>query len=217
MKILKFPLMSAAFIVFLVACEKEAEEQYYSTLGTLNIQNDSILIESDQNNTLYIQNKSSVTSDYEDGDRIVASFTLIDRELPPGIDYIIDLYDIEKVYTATILEYNEGRGDTLGNDPIQVDGIWLAMDFMNLNFSYLGGQIAHDINLVYYPDSTQNDTVMIEIMHNDYDDGGNVPLSSFVSFDLSPIQPADSVILRVLSTGFNGEDFDKCITYKNPD
>ena len=216
LKILKFTLIASAFLIFMAACEVEPEESYYSTLGVLKIKNDSILIESDQDNTLYILNKSVISAEFEDGDRIVASFTLMDMELPSGIDYIIDIYEIQEVLFKPIIEFEEELADSLGNDPIQIDGIWLAKSYMNLNFSYLGGQLSHYINLVYYPDSAQNDTVVIEILHNDNDDSGNIAYSSFVSFDLSPIQPADSVVLRVLSDGYNNEDFDECVTYHNP-
>jgi hypothetical protein len=213
MKYLKYVILLGVIVGF-IACEKEASEEYYSTLGILTESNDSLIIDSDKSNRLYIYN--NIGNELDSGDRVAAIFKLVDMDIPEGLDYIIEVTSIEKVlFKPIITDYTPAKDDSLGNDPVQIDELWLAKDFMNLNFTYLGGSTTHFINLVLV-DSVENDTVELEIRHNDNDDTGIYQLKSFVSFDLTSVQSAatDSVILRIKAQEFNDYVFDENIVYR---
>jgi hypothetical protein len=214
MKILKNSFLILLVVLGFTACQKDEQETYYSTLGMLKISTDSTIIESDQGYNMYINN--SISNDFEDGDRIVASFSLIEQELPTGIDYIVDIYSIEKVLFKPVIELTPEISDSLGDDPIQVDNMWIAKDYLNLNFSYSGGETTHFINLGILADSTANDTISLEIRHNDNGDKSSYWLGSFASFDLGSVrvQDADSVILKISSQDFYNKTFEECLTYK---
>lgn len=212
MKYFKYVILLAVIAGF-IACEKEESEEYYSTLGILIESNDSLFIDSDKSNKLYIYN--NISNELDSGDRVVAVFKLVDMDVPSGLDYIVEVTSIEKVLFKQIINYTPAREDSLGNDPVQIDELWLAKDFMNLNFTYLGGSTTHFINLVLV-DSVENDTVELEIRHNNNDDSGIYQLKSFVSFDLTSVQSAtaDSVILRIKAKEFNNYVFDENIVYR---
>lgn len=212
MKFFKYILFIGMILGF-AACQKDEPEQYYSTLGILTESNDSLIIDSDKGNRMYIYN--NIGTEIDSGDRIVAIFKLIDMEVPKGLDYVIEVSSIEKVLFKQIIDYSTIDTNSLGNDPLQVDQLWLAKNFMNLNFTYLGGQETHYINLVRI-DSVDSDTVNLEIRHNSNDDQGYYQLNSFVSFDLTSIQSetADSVVLRIKANEFNDIVFDENVVYR---
>ncbi len=214
MKILKKTLLILIIVSGFIACEKDDPISYYSVLGILSINNDSVIIDSDAGEKLLINN--SIQSYFEDGDRVVAVFSLMDEELPEGIDYLIEISDIDTVLFKPIIELTSENSDSLGDDPLQVDDLWIAKDYMNINFSYYGGQATHFINLAMDNNSTASDTVTLEIRHNANGDNGTYPLASFVSFDLSKAKDAsaDSVVLKIVAQDFNDKVLEKNIIYR---
>lgn len=206
------------FVTLVLAnCSKDDGEDivYYSTLGIISEQNDSTFIESDGGKRMFIVNPS-LGSDIKEGDRVFAYFTIVDKTLPAGVDYIIDVYSIEEVLFKAIFEYDSTNSDSIGNDEITVNAIEIAKDYLNLNFSFLGGQNKHYINLARPKGEFATDTVELEIRHNDNNDLGINWINAFVSFDLTSIQNnvADSVILRIKANGYDNDSYQKILTYK---
>lgn len=211
---------SIYFVVGILAllwagCEHE-ETTYYASLGVIRITEDSIIIESDAGNRLLVNNPSSVNSDIVDSTRVLADFSLIETPLPPGIDYVIQLISIEKVLFKPVIELTEQNSDSIGNDPLQVSNLWLVRDFLNLSFNYLGGGNPHYINLVRPEGPLPQDTIAIEIRHNDRNDSETYLYNALVTFDLTSLQNevADSVILHIRAKEFENRYYDAYFTYK---
>lgn len=214
MKILKNTLIFLMIITGFTACEKDEPEVYFSVLGMLEKTDENIFIDSDDGKKILINNE--IKSYLEDGDRIVAIFTKVEEELPAGVELIVNIIDIDTVLFKNIIELTPENSDSLGNDPVRIDDLWIAKDFMNINFSFVGGNTSHLINLALVNDSTDSDTVSLELRHNDNDDTGIYNLGSFVSYDLTKVksEAADSVILKITAQDFYNKDFEDYITYK---
>jgi hypothetical protein len=212
MNILRKTLTFIIIAAGIIGCEKEEQEIYYSVLGMLEVSDDSTYINSDGGEKIYVNNV--IGSYLKDGHRVVAIFTKVDEELPTGVDLIVDVVDIDTVLFKEIIELTPEISDSLGNDPVSIDDIWIAKDFMNINFTFVGGNSKHIINLAH--DTTFMDTVSLEIRHNDNDDNGAYKLGSFVTFDLTKAQSTttDSVILKITAQDFYNETFEEYITYR---
>jgi hypothetical protein len=211
---------SIYFVVGILAllwagCEND-DTTYYASLGVIRITEDSTIIESDAGNRLWVHNPSSVNSDIVDGTRVLADFSLIETPLPQGIDYAIQLISIEKVLFKPVIELTEQNSDSIGNDPLQVSNLWLVRDFLNLSFNYLGGGTLHYINLVRPEGPLPQDTVPIEIRHNDRNDSETYLYNALVTFDLTSLQNdvADSVILHIRAKEFENRYYNAYFTYK---
>jgi hypothetical protein len=206
-------LASSLFILF--SCNKE-EPQYYSALGVISIQNDSTIIETDDNESLLVLNRANPGAGFEHHDRVIADFSLAGGIKPNGIDYLINIQHLEKVLTKPVKELNAQNNDSIGNDPMSVRSIWLAKDFLNLNFGFYGGYQTHYINLIRYPGEIPIDTVQLEIRHNDKDDSGYYPMNGFVSFDLSSLRStvADSLVIKVTAKEFDSRTYTGYFKYK---
>ncbi len=204
------------FSLLYMSCSKEDSDNYYSVLGTVEKTGDNILIISDDDERLLINNKSMVGS-LIDEDRVIAYFTMVDVVEPEGVDYVIDIYSYTKVVFKPVIVLTPQIADSIGNDPLDISDIWVAKDYLNVDFNYYGGSagIKHYINLIRYPGEISTDTIDLEIRHNDNSDSQGYLLRGFVTFDLSSLKnPGDSVVLRIKAKEISPPDFDQHLVYK---
>jgi hypothetical protein len=208
----------AAFLIaiLVVGCKQEEDITYYTTLGILQKTEDSTIIEADNYKRLLVENSSSLPATVKDNDRVFMYFSFNDGPLPAGIDHLIDIYSIEKVPVKPVFSMIYDKEDSIGNDPLNVSAIWVAKDFMNVNFLFYGGTKTHLINMIRYPDLIISDTIDLELRHNNQDDNASSYLAGFMSFDLTSLQVEgkDSVTLCVKAKEYDNRIFEKCYTYK---
>lgn len=211
------PLFAGTMLLlFVTSCMKNEQKEYYSTIGMVSVSGDSTIITSDDGERLLVSNSSSISSSVKDKDRVIANFTLVDRTLPNGINYVIDVYSIEKVLFKPVVELTSSISDSIGNDEVGIDAIQVVKDFLNLSFKFYGNSKVHYINLIRYPGEIRTDTVNLEIRHNNNGDSGGYLTYGFVTFDLKSLQNnvKDSVVLHIKAKEFNDRTFEKNITYK---
>jgi hypothetical protein len=201
-------------VYLITACNKQ-EEVYYSTLGIIHITDESVIIESDKGTMLLVNDWDKIGLPLNDGDRVIAYFTLVDKTSPAGIDLVIDIYNIEKVLFKPVIELTSEIADSIGDDALTVYSLWLERDFLNLSFLYYGGEKKHYINLIRYPGGIPTDTIELEIRHNSNDDGGINSYNGFVSFDLRSLQNtvSDSMILRIKARDYSNQNYMKNFIY----
>ena len=214
MKTYRLLLVVISMVGLLSACEETDNETYYSTLGNLKITTDSVIIESDKGNRMLVKN--SLSSSFKDNDRVIAYFTKTDQTLPKGIDYIVNVYNIEKVLVKPVIAYDSTKTDSIGNDPIFVDGAWISKNYLNVDFRFYGYNLKHMINLTRNVGIFGADTLQLEIRHNDKDDAPQYTLNGFVSFDLTSIEypEKDSVVLHITAKEYGNKVYEKYLTYR---
>jgi hypothetical protein len=215
MKTFKFLIFALFAVVIFSRCEKDEQPVYYSVLGIMDISADSVIINADDDTRLLIQNWDN-TTEIKNGDRVVAYFTLTDKQLPIGIDNIIGEYSIQKLLFKQIFILTAATADSIGDDPLTIDEVWLSKDYLNINFSYLGGEKSHYINLIHEEGILRTDTIDLEIRHNSNDDNGYTSISAFASFDLKSVrnEVADSVVLRIKANVYDVNGYEQTFIYK---
>jgi hypothetical protein len=174
------------------SCAKEESKQYYQVLGTVSKTDDSTIIVADDNMRFLVQNAGSL------------------------IDYVIEVYNYSKVLYKPVIDLTGANADSIGNDPLEIWDIWVAKNYLNLNFEYYGNDQVHLINLVRLPGNTSSDTIELEVRHNDKQDAEMALMKGFVTFNLESLQKegADSVYLHVKAKEYNSRVYDKYFTYK---
>jgi hypothetical protein len=208
-------ILIVAISLFATNCAKEDDAYFpYSAIGMLHITTDSTILLSDDNERLLIKN--SIISDFKDNDRVVIQFNETEETLPQGINRVIEVGEVIKVLTKPIFVLQSQFIDSIGDDELTINSLWVGKNYLNLNFTYYGGFQDHYINLTRQPGDIPTDTVELAIKHNNNEDSGNSGFYAFVSFDLTTLKNtvADSVILHVTAKEFNNRTFNKYFTYK---
>lgn len=203
------------FSMFFVGCMKDDTIDYYSALGTVVKGNDSTIVVTDDDERLLVNNAGSL-SDVDSSERVIVYFSISDRALPAGIDYIVDIFNFSKVLFKPVIVLTGEIADSIGSDPLEVHRVWLAKDYLNLEFRYYGFDKKHYINLTRMPGEIPTDTVELEIRHNDNNDGTSNLLNGFVSFDLTSLKNElkDSLVVHLKAEEYNDHTYDKFFTYR---
>ena len=202
-------------VSLLTSCFKESEGTF-SVLGTVTITNEDMIIETDVGERLLVDNPTGSSALVSNGDRVIVDFTLVDKPVPEGFDYLINIHNIVKVLFKPVLILTDEIADSIGNDEFEINSLWLEKDYLNLSFSYIGGNELHLINLIRYPGAISNDTINLEIRHNDNGDIATSTLKGFVTFDLTSLrnEVTESVVLHITARGLYNQTYQKNFTYQ---
>lgn len=141
--------------------------------------------------------------------RVFVNYTILSRA-QNGYDHYIKINDIWDILTKKAINLTENNADSIGNDPVKVNSMWVGNDFLNVDFMFnYGGTRPHAINLVKNTLVTPpNDgKIHLEFRHNAYESINTRLYDGFVCFDLKPLRlnNADSVQLSVKVKDWDGE------------
>lgn len=150
--------------------------------------------------------------------RVWINFTILEN-FDGEYNYKVRVNDVSEILTKDIISFNSANNDSIGNDPIRIEGLWFAENFLTVQFVYGGGGAIHFINLVRNEDALTTDDGMpiLEFRHNRNHDLYNNAMRGWASFNMKSIESeeADSVVFLLKSKPFDGEKpFEKEITYK---
>lgn len=125
-----------------------------------------------------------------DGQRVVANYSVLWDKRETGLyDYDVKLNDLYVVLTKGVFNITPETQDSIGNDSIVVNEMWVGSKYLNVDFSYPGYSKTHYINLVYDQNKTYTDgKVHLEFRHNSNEDRAVYNRWGLVSFDISSLQ-----------------------------
>lgn len=133
--------------------------------------------------------------------RVFLNYTILSGA-QDGYDHYIKVNDIWDILTKKVIELNTQNEDSIGNDPVKTNAVWVGGDYLNISFMFnYGGVQPHAINLVNNKlvESSSSQSTMLEFRHNSYQSQQSKLYEGFVCFDLRPlrVENADSVKLSV--------------------
>lgn len=146
-------LLGALLSCGLASCNNDEDYYYvpYSyAIGDMVVEEGSDpYIQMDDKKTLFPSNGDRLPSYLKkNGQRVIVNFTFLD-EHREGYDYYILVNDIDSVLVKNIIPITPETTDSIGNDPINVMGMWSSDKYLTLQFEMRGaGQEKHMINLV---------------------------------------------------------------------
>lgn len=164
--------------------------------------------------------ESLISSDVSNNQRVLVNFTILGNKENPDHNeyYYVKINSLKKILYKGIFTITPAKEDSIGNDPVRVADKWIKNGILNFELQYRGGNKIHLINLVKAPGNidVSNGPVLLELRHNDNDDNGNLPLSGFVSFDLSSLKipGRTSTPFKIKAKVFDGETFEYTGEYK---
>jgi hypothetical protein len=186
---------------------------YYLELGVVDGDNEGdFLIVTDSDTKLKLLNYPD-DFEIEDGKRVLIKYVIEDSSSAGGdYDFLVNAYSLENVIVKNIIELNEENRDTIGTDPLVINSIWIEGGFLNVDFTFMGADKIHYINMVKDPEEQEgNETrIYLQVRHKN---NGDLPYQRFrgiMSFLLEPLQVEGSSMVTLVfnpqnyySIGFN--------------
>lgn len=149
------------------------------------------------------------TETWTNDTRVLVNYTIVgDKDLEADEKvYYAKINDLDKVLYKPVFEITPETEDSIGNDPIIVDKMWLKDHMLSFRLHYYGNNQIHYINLVKQPgEVTEGDLpLQLELRHNERGDQRMYRMTAFVTFDLRELQIEG---LSPMAIEVNGTDYD---------
>ena len=203
-------LLVAVSIIAFNACENDYEDyssgDIWISMGLVetNTMGYDFVIYCDNGDTLLPAVNAASNFETYNQQRVIANYTILDNVDSSAQLYYAQINNLYEVLYKDIIELTSSNADSLGNDPVQIQDIWVVKNMLNIEFQYLGNNKTHYINLAY----TTNENgeiekpVELEFRHNANDDDEALTLDGIVTFKLDKLQTDEG-----LSEGENSFDF----------
>lgn len=197
--------LGAILIPVLLACSKKDEvvEQTVVKMGTIEnpAQSTNFYLNQDDSARVWILSSEQKYYRPKDKQRVLMEYVILtNKATESDYQHDVNLKDVYEILTKGIFNITTATQDSIGNDPITIRDMWVAGDYLNVEFVYPGYSKTHFINLVN--DTAKADTYTdnkahLEFRHNANDDYPSLNISGIVSFNISSLQV----------TGVNSVDF----------
>ncbi|MDR0395304.1 MAG: NigD-like protein [Tannerella sp.] len=166
--------------VFLLFSCRNNEDDIYVSYGVIQnvVSKDNYEILTDKGNTLVVT-KSYTSATIEDGKRILANYEILSdkdkskKVYEVKVNGFYQLLSKPLVKESFILENEEARRDSIGNDPFCYIDAWFGGDYLNIDFKLYYSRNSdkkHMINLIYDDTRSTADTLYLTLRHNAYDE-----------------------------------------------
>ena len=196
-------ILSIGIFLFLLSCDENSH-----SVGEFRINIATVVPSGEDAYSLLLDNgerlwpaATAVTYHPSYNQRVFLNYTILSGA-QNGYDRYIKINDIWNILTKPIIELNTQNADSIGNDPVKTNAVWVGGDYLNVSFMFnYGGVRPHAINLVMdklSPGSTSG-VIDLAFRHNSYGSQKDKFYEGFVCFDLKPLrdESSDSVKLSV--------------------
>ena len=147
-----FFALTLAVSFILSSCDDDDSyslDKFTVTMATVERDNGStpyLLLDNGQ--TVWIAASQVPYAKLPAGQRMAANLTLL-ADNKQGFDYWARLNGYYLVLTKNIIELDEENQDSIGNDKVGINKIWVGGDYLNIEFTmYLPSKEKHMVNLV---------------------------------------------------------------------
>lgn len=217
-------LIILLFAPLLVACSQQEELEMESVVSYATVENPNqsinFYLNRDDSTRLWVVDNEIKYYRPKNDQRVLVDYTVLTTK-PRGSSYQHDvkINDVYEILTKNIFYISPATADSIGDDLIAISGIWIANDFLNIEFLYPGYSKIHYVNLVR--DTTQTYTdgkIHLEFRHNANGDYPTFNISGIVAFNLKELRKvgSNSVDLVIHTNEYNSVSSEKYynFTYK---
>lgn len=182
-------ILPAVFIIILVAvssCKREGDLPLCHFQEMVTASSGKLI--SDEGVTYKVLNMEKETGD---GRWYVKGFAMREK----GDDVLeVKLSSMKQALSKNVLKLSESSEEELGNDPVNVENIWLSGSYINMlnGHNYDSGKSGaiHKVNLVFDDARSGPDTLYFSLRHNAAGDKGDTYTSYYTSFPFKEYIPS---------------------------
>ena len=204
-------------IVLFMACDNDDHFSHYISVGTVNNPNHDGFFNIELDNNILLKVTKTVAPDYKPptGQRILAEYTVLNKNEEINKIYNIKLYDSYNILTKGIFNLTPESQDSIGYDPVGINRMWIGNNFLNIEFYYRGYNKTHFITLAKDEKTPKDHRVHLEFRHNANKDYEHYFKYSIASFNLTSLQSlTNGQLLELVIYNYDGENQTHELTYK---
>ena len=143
-------ILLAGILLIHIGCDDNSR-----SLGNFGIDVATVVPEGNNLYTLSLDNgkkmfpaATAVNYTPVENQRVFLNYTILSEERD-GYDHYIKVNDIWNILTKQVIQLNAQNKDSIGNDPLKINAMWVGGDYLNVSFMFnFGGMRPHSINLV---------------------------------------------------------------------
>jgi hypothetical protein len=158
----KFHLLNLLLCFGLASCWDDTPVVQHEAFGVAESSGGKLCIRDDSGGLL--TPAQAITPFVDEGNRLWALFS--SEHAPNGQNLDINLFDITKLYACAL---QTGGLDTLGNDSVELNKIWIAQGFLTLDIMVTAEDeytLKTHTYAMYSDMNIENDTLYIDFRHN---------------------------------------------------
>lgn len=226
-----YPIIFALLIgIVFSSCDKEPTLEVFIAIGTIENADgkNKYDIRIDNGDLLNPTNSTQYNYAPENGQRVLFEYNVLEERTDEGSKAIKLIY-LREILTKDIFHITPETEDSIGNDVVAINSMWIGSDYLNIGFSFFHYNQTHLFNLVLDEDKTyesddeegeeesDDKKIHLEFRHNANKDWmAYPPVSAYASYKLEPLQDAeaDSVNLVIHVRVANEEYKAFELTYK---
>ena len=203
---MKRVLLFLLVLPLLVACSDNDTDYSLDkfVLGLVTVENPNqettFFMQTDDSTRLWTAATSLKYYRPKDGQRLIANYTLLSNKPDSAAyDHDVKLNDMYEVLTKGIFAVTPDTQDSIGNDNVYIEDMWIGSHFLNVEFVYPGSSQLHFINLVSDTSKTYDDgKIHLEFRHNANNDYPAYNRRGIVSFDLKSLETQATDTLQIV-------------------
>lgn len=153
--------------------------------------------------------------------RVFVNYTILSGEMG-DYDHYIKVNDIWNILTKPVIELNKQNADSIGNDNVRVNDLWIGNGYLNTAFSFnFSGERPHAINMVQNKMIGDEDAgvLELELRHNSFNSMSTALFDGFACFDLKPFREEgkDSIPITIKVKDWKGnKEYKLMYRYNEP-
>lgn len=189
-------LIAAAMTASLVGCHDDdgySIDDFWIGMGTatkLSAESQPFYIQFDNGDKDWIAATNLPHYNPKDGQRIIANYTILSDKMS-GYDHAIKLNNVYEVLTKPVITETTANSDSIGKDKILIRSAWIASDYLNIKFEFLGNSKRHMVNLVTNETfGSTPELAKIQFRQNGYGDEERYRMQGIVSFNIASLKVA---------------------------
>ena len=183
--------LPACLFICLLACLFSCSEdkvvydigEYKVDLATVRIKNNEQFFLLDSEISLL---NREIIKNLNDGQRVLLNYSYL-SETVSGYDHVIKVNNASLVILDKLSAVNSVTIDTIANDPIRLESIWIGNKYLNISFYMNYNSQKHSISLITDKSKTDEESINIYFRHNNNNDAPGYLRRVIASFDLSEI------------------------------
>jgi hypothetical protein len=211
-----------ATLLGITSCDKEEQrslDKYWVSLATVYQTNSSGSFGVQFDNGSYaVANETGFKA--ENGKRVIINYSILSDSINEQLLRTIRINNINEVEIKKIESLNASNQENIGQDPVDIDEIWIGGNYLNVSFRYYSDKVKHVFSMVTNSllPTAADGKIHLEFRQNAFNERYIIQNNGIISFDLKDFTntlPTGDIQMVIEAKNYAGNVMSYELTYIN--